>query len=33
MIITKDEETVLEKNGKTIKVVSLWKWVLERCAK
>ena len=28
MIVTKDEETVLEKNGKTIQVVSLWKWLL-----
>ena len=28
LIITKDEETVLEKNGKTIKVVPLWKWVV-----
>jgi len=33
LIVTKDEETVLEKNGKTIKVVPLWKWVLERCTK
>lgn len=33
LIITKDEETVLEKDGKTIKVVPLWKWVLERCTK
>ena len=29
MIVTKDEEGVLEKDGKTIQVVSLWKWVLE----
>lgn len=29
LIITKDEETVLEKDGKTIKVVPLWKWVVE----
>lgn len=29
MIITKDEETVLEKDGKTIQVVPLWKWLLE----
>ena len=29
MIVTKDEETVLEKDGKTIQVVPLWKWVLE----
>ena len=29
LIITKDEETVLEKDGKTIQVVPLWKWVLE----
>lgn len=28
MIVTKDEETVLEKDGKTIQVVSLWKWLL-----
>lgn len=28
MIITKDEETVLEKDGKTIQVVPLWKWLL-----
>ena len=28
MIITKDEETVLEKNGKTIQVMPLWKWLL-----
>ena len=33
LIITKDEETVLEKDDKTIKVVPLWKWVLERCTK
>lgn len=33
LIITKDEETVLEKDGKTIKVVPLWKWMLERCTK
>lgn len=33
LIVTKDEETVLEKNGKTIKAVPLWKWVLERCTK
>ena len=33
LIVTKDEETVLEKDGKTIKVVPLWKWVLERCTK
>ena len=29
MIITKDEGTVLEKDGKTIQVVPLWKWLLE----
>ena len=29
MIITKDEETVLEKDGKTIQVVPLWKWMME----
>ncbi|MCR5040022.1 MAG: ATP-binding protein [Bacteroidales bacterium] len=29
MIITKDEETVLEKDGKTIQVMPLWKWVLD----
>ena len=29
MIITKDEETVLEKDGKSIQVVPLWKWLLE----
>ena len=28
MIVTKDEETVLEKGGKTIQVVPLWKWLL-----
>ena len=28
MIITKDEETVLEKDGKTIQVMPLWKWLL-----
>jgi hypothetical protein len=28
MIVTKDEETVLEKDGKTIQVVPLWKWLL-----
>ena len=28
MIITKDEESVLEKDGKTIQVVPLWKWLL-----
>ena len=28
LIITKDEETVLEKDGKSIQVVPLWKWVL-----
>ena len=28
MIITKDEETVLVKDGKTIQVVPLWKWLL-----
>ena len=28
-IVTKDEEDVLEKDGKTIQVVPLWKWVLE----
>lgn len=28
LIVTKDEETVLEKDGKTIKVVPLWKWVV-----
>lgn len=28
MIISKDEETVLEKDGKTIQVVPLWKWLL-----
>jgi hypothetical protein len=28
MIITKDDETVLEKDGKTIQVVPLWKWLL-----
>ena len=28
MIITKDEETILEKDGKTIQVVPLWKWLL-----
>lgn len=33
LIITRDEETVLEKDGKTIKVVPLWKWMLERCTK
>ena len=33
LIITKDEETVLEKDSKTIKAVPLWKWVLERCTK
>lgn len=33
LIVTKDEETVLEKDGKTIKAVPLWKWVLERCTK
>lgn len=30
LIITKDEETVLEKGGKTINVVPLWKWLLAR---
>jgi len=29
MIITKDEETVIEKDGKTILVVPLWKWLLD----
>ena len=29
IIITKDEENVLEKDGKSIQVVPLWKWVLE----
>lgn len=33
LIVTKDEETVLDKDGKTIKVVPLWKWVVERCTK
>ena len=28
LIITKDEETVLEKDGKRIRVMPLWKWVL-----
>ena len=28
LIVTKDEETVLEKDGKTIKVVPLWRWML-----
>jgi predicted AAA+ superfamily ATPase len=28
MIITKDEETVLEKDGKSIQVIPLWKWLL-----
>ena len=28
MIISKDEEIVLEKDGKTIHVVPLWKWLL-----
>lgn len=28
MIITKDEETILEKDGKTIQVMPLWKWLL-----
>ena len=28
LIITKDEETILEQDGKTINVVPLWKWVL-----
>jgi len=28
MVITKDEETVLERDGKTIQVVPLWKWLL-----
>lgn len=28
MIITKDEETVLEKDGKTIQLVPLWEWLL-----
>lgn len=28
LIITKDEETVLEKDGKTIKAVPLWRWML-----
>ena len=28
MIITKDEETILEKDGKTIQVVPLWKWLI-----
>ena len=28
MIIAKDEETILEKDGKTIQVVPLWKWLL-----
>ena len=28
MIVTKDEETVLEKDGKRIRVMPLWKWVL-----
>ena len=28
LIVTKDEETVLEKSGKTINVVPLWKWLL-----
>ncbi len=27
LIITKDEESVLEKDGKTIQVVPLWKWI------
>ena len=30
LIITKDEETVLENKGKTINVVPLWKWLLAR---
>lgn len=30
LIITKDEETVLEKGGKTINVMPLWKWLLAR---
>lgn len=30
LIITKDEETVLENKGKTINVVPLWKWLLVR---
>lgn len=30
LIITKDEETVLEKGGNTINVVPLWKWLLAR---
>ena len=29
LIVTKDEETVLEIEGKTINVVPLWKWLLE----
>lgn len=29
MIIAKDEETILEKDGKTIQVVPLWKWMME----
>jgi hypothetical protein len=32
MIITKDEEGVLEKDSKTIQVIPLWKWVLENQA-
>ena len=28
MIITKDEEPILEKDGKTIQVVPVWKWLL-----
>ncbi len=28
MIIAKDEETILEKDGKTIQVVPLWKWMI-----
>ena len=29
LIVTKDEEAVLEKDGQTIRIVPLWKWLLE----
>ena len=28
LIVTKDEEAVLEKDGKNIQIVPLWKWLL-----
>ena len=30
LIVTKDEEAVLEKDGHTIRMVPLWKWLLEK---